>query len=318
LSKGKVFKYIKYLIFIVTIFTLIYYFNKELTYFISNKINVNYYFIFYSILILLLTYFIQAGVWYLITFFSKCNINFKDTILLYLYLNGAKYFPGKLLPYIILFNFYSKEDKNIARITLSITIEHLISALSSILMLCLGSSGLLVHFFDLPAKVLYLFLTFLMILFISLLHPVLLNLLNKKICKLLKKEFVYIQIEYKSLFYIFTLECLRFVFLTIAHLLFFSAFFPIHFESFMTIMFMISISNFISYLFFFLPAGIGSREAVYIVGLGMLIPKRIASMASLTSRLWITFSDMLIIVLAFFIDITGRRFVYKRVLGNSK
>jgi len=81
---------------------------------------------------------------------------------------------------------------------------------------------------------------------------------------------------------------------------------------------MISISNFISYLFFFLPAGIGSREAVYIVGLGMLIPKRIASMASLTSRLWITFSDMLIIVLAFFIDITGRRFVYKRVLGNSK
>jgi hypothetical protein len=297
---------------------LVYYFNEELKYFISNKIKVNYVYFIYSVIVLLVTYIIQGAVWYLITYFSKCNINFKDTLILYLYLNGAKYFPGKLLPYIILFNFYSKEKKNIARITLSITIEHLISALSSILMLCLGGSGLLVKFLDLPIEILYISLFVLMAVFISFLHPVLLNFLNKKICNFLKKEYVYIEISYKNIFSIFSLECLRFVFLTFAHLLFFSAFYSISINSFMTIMFIISISNFISYIFFFLPAGIGSREGVYLVGLMMLMPKRVASMASLTSRLWITFTDILIVVIAFLVDFFNKRFVYKRMIGNSK
>ena len=68
------------------------------------------------------------------------------------------------------------------------------------------------------------------------------------------------------------------------------------------------LSCIIGILAIFAPSGLGVREGILVLGLGLIMPEEYAVLISIVSRLWMTVSELALIGIAFVVNqVTGIR-----------
>tara|TARA_X000000950_G_scaffold287495_1_gene400008 strand:- start:22408 stop:23310 length:903 start_codon:yes stop_codon:yes gene_type:complete len=248
-------KYLINLLLLLSIFFLVrYFYNINILEQMKRFIIYDYSLFFYSLIFIFFSRILEYFAWYKITKDQNINFNLINTYLIWTKSEIIKYIPGKIFFLYSKFSLYKKFDNK--KVYFSLFAEFTISLISLIILILFLFKFTI--FNDHFNSNIYYFLLF----FIILLGHFICNFLLKKFDRkfnfdlnLSMINFYKIAIAYLFSIFFYAVS-LVFLFLSINA--------NYGFDSIINVIFVFLLSNFISILVFFLPAGLGAREYFFI------------------------------------------------------
>lgn len=264
-----------------------------------NNIIFKFDFLLFSIIFYLFYHLFNETIWYIITKQNNCEINFFDTLKLRIYSNFGKYIPGKMFTYGILLYGYEKKNISKKKIAICSFLELILSILSAIIIS-------LISIFSTDLKELnnYKFVLLILVFFcIIIIHPkVLQNIANFFLKKFHKKPIENTS-TYRNSITILIIYIINWLVFGLAFYFFINSFYDFPFKFFLYSTGAFTMAGIIGLLAIFTPAGFGVREGVLIIVLSYIIPVPIASIISLSSRIWLTFCEILLFAIIYGISL---------------
>jgi Uncharacterised protein family (UPF0104). len=240
----------------------------------------------------------NTTIWYLITKLNTCNINLFETIKIRVYSEFGKYIPGKIFSYGIL--LYSYEKRNISKKMIAVcSFQELIISTLAVIIISLIS----VIFTNINEINKYkIILIIILIFFFIILHPKILLNISNFLFKLLKKESIETPFSFWNTFLVLVLYIINWLIFGLAFYFFINAIIDFSLNNFLYSTGAFAISGLIGLLAVFAPAGLGVREGILILILSYIIPSAVASIISITSRIWITLADIFLFLAIFILS----------------
>ncbi len=238
-----------------------------------------------------------ASFWHYITVLDHANIRYGEALTAYLYSILGKYIPGKVFMLAARFPAYEREGVPLRKVTVCFFIENICTLLGAAFLF-------LISLFFFPNSILedYRIVTVLLVVaFFICLNPKIINFFLKYVEKVAKKKDIQIPFTYGQMlkvvglfilnwlivgtgFYILTCSMYR---LPVSELLFAGGIY--------------GLSAIIGILAIFTPSGLGVREGILVLGLSLVMPKEMAVIISIVSRLWATVAELILVLGAFLV-----------------
>lgn len=262
--------------------------------------SVNYFYLFISFIFFLLNLFFSSFIWALILKLidQKINISFSKVFTANLYSRFGRYIPGKI--WCLAGRVYYTRGENISKkIVFTSSLQHMVIGIISGLLLGFLLIGKMVSFLNYHLLILAT-IVLLVLLFFPKSYYFIVNYLLKRI----KKEKISSEhfLQTKRLFLIFFLVTLNNIINGTAFFYSIYAVFPISFDYFFAVIGAFSLAGTLGIVALFAPAGIGVREGILVTLLSGIYPAAAAIVLALFSRIWFTFSELIIFFLVFIFD----------------
>jgi len=281
----------------VLLIVVVFYFLARNLYLNWNKIvqydwNINYYFLAYSFLLLMVGSFLIALGWNLILRVLGGKLGYKRALKIFFITDLAKYVPGKVWTIVGKVYLCAKEGIPIAKTSASVVIQPLIQVIAGILMFLLSlpfwtkTSGFMSR--------LYLFLPLIPIGLI-LLHPAIMTKPLNFVLTRLKQKPIELNIKYRDILLILLLWCGLWILTGVASYFLIISIYPFPVSQLPVVIGIFSIAGISQFL---TPSGIGVLEGVLTVLLGLYLPVHIAIFIALLTRVWKTVTELVCVAIA--------------------
>ena len=291
-TRKKVIRWVLQAILIVVIF---YFLAKNLyvnwSEIVEYDWKINYYFLTYSLILLIVVAFLMALGWNLILRMLGGRLAHKKALKIFFITDLAKYVPGKIWTMVGKVYLCKKEGVPVATTSASVVILPLIQVISGILMF-LVFLPFWTKTSDFMNK-LYLFFP-LIPLGLILLHPAIMTKLLNFVLRKLKQKTIQLNIKYRDILLILLLMCGLWILngVTYYFLIISVHSFPISWLPVTIGIFSIAgVSQFLT------PSGIGVLEGVLTVLLGLYLPVHIAILIALLTRVWKTVAELVCVAI---------------------
>jgi hypothetical protein len=224
---------------------------------------------------------------------SNCSIDFGKTITARVKAEFGKYVPGRALGLAIILYRYDKEHRSKRLVSFCLLFEYIATLLGAIIVFLIS-----IYFVDIDAFKKYqpLALCFVMC-FTILIHPVLLEFILNKIFKLVKYEEIKVEITYADMLKIVLCNVMNWLLLGMAMFFLINAVYSLSFNDVLFVIASFSLASFFGLIALITPAGLGVRESILIIVLSILIPKSIAGVIAVLSRLWLLLAETILFCL---------------------
>jgi len=280
----------------VLLIVVIFYFLARNLYLNWNKIvkydwNINYYFLTYSFLLLIVGSFLIALGWNLILRVLGGRLGCKRALKIFFITDLAKYVPGKVWTIVGKVYLCAKEGIPIAKTSASVVIQPLIQVIA----------GILIFLLSLPfwtktndfMNQLYFFLPLIPLGLIVLHPPIMTKLLNFVLTRLKQKP-IELNIKYRDILLILLLWCGLWILTGIASYFLIISIYSFPVSQLPVVIGIFSIAGISQFL---TPSGIGVLEGVLTVLLGLYVPVHIAIFIALLVRVWKTVTELVCVAI---------------------
>lgn len=283
--------------FVIIIFLFISsYVLKNLDELKGADISFNFYYLTAALLLTVVYVFNYSLIWQYITIKNGCSIELRKAIAIRVYSEFGKYIPGRALGLAMALFFYDREKKSKKVVGYCLFLEYLATLLGAIFVFLCS-----VFFVDIDAFERYKSVTVvLMGVFFVMIHPKILERCVNTVLKRTEYDAVVFDIAYVQVLIITLLNVINWVLLGIAFFLFINSVYSIPTGHFMYIMGLLTLASFSGLIAIFTPAGLGVREGIMIFLLAAIIPKTVAGVISIGSRLLIVAAEAILLGVVYF------------------
>ena len=254
-----------------------------------------------SVLLLISYFFLLALLWELITRRVGLKLPLRRTVYYWFLSQLGKYVPGKIVFVMSRAYFYKKEGFRIS-ITAS---AFLLETIAGVISLSLISLILIAPY--LTRDMVYLVLVLLLVLFG--LHPRMVELAVSGLNRLLGRQSVALNVRWRDWILINVLYgCNFFLLAGGAFFLFCKSIFNVNGEQALFLIGALGLSGALGMIAFFAPAGLGVREGSLFFLLSKIMPEAEAAVISISSRVWMMCSELILIAIVYGIFHSGSVF----------
>jgi hypothetical protein len=233
-----------------------------------------------------------ASLWHYITKTAGAGIGYADAVTAYLYSILGKYIPGKVFMLAARIPAYERNGVPVRKVAVCFLLENVCTLLGAgflfLISLLFFPNELLSDYG--PAVIL------LIILFFICIHPKIINFFLKLIGKLIKKQDMELPFKYTDMLKIVTLFIGNWLIVGTGFYLLVSSIYPLAFNQLLYVGGVYGLSAIIGIISIFAPSGIGVREGVMILGLGLIMPNEYAVIIGVVSRLWATVAELILVL----------------------
>lgn len=238
--------------------------------------------------------------WHRITIKNLGAIGYEKSFVSWFYSLLGKYIPGKVFFLGARLYYYHLEGVSKKNISFCFILENLCTLL--------GAAFLFVFslvFIDNPLLAQYRpYVIALLLLFFIGVHPAVMTFFINLPLRVLKKKPVVLPIRYRDILQLVLMFIVNWLIVGAGFYVLVYAIYPIELEYIFYVSGAFGLAVIIGILSLFAPSGIGVREGVMIFALSLIMPESTAVLVSIVSRLWMTFTELLLI---------GAAFVYSKV-----
>ncbi len=285
------FKWIKWLFFLLVIIFLGHYLTKSY----QDLRNVNFEFqplvLLLSMVFFMIYKIFLSLIWHLITIKTEVNIPLEKAMISWYYSLLGKYIPGKFFLLGGRIYFYQLEGKSQKTIALCFLIENISTLLGAAFLFLLSLPFIGIPFFREYQFAIMAFIAVLLVL----IHPRILKFIVNMIFNLFKKKSIHFNIEYKDILQLVAASIANWCVVGIGFFLLVNSVYPLGIEYIFYVAGTFGLSVIIGILSFFAPSGIGVREGIMIFALQFIMPEGAAIVISLLSRFWTVIPELFII-----------------------
>ncbi len=241
---------------------------------------------------------LQASLWHYITVLNGAAISYKGGVKAYLYSILGKYIPGKVFMLLARIPPYQEKGVSAGKITMCFLLENVCTILGAGMLFILS-----LFMFPMEEFQQYKWLTIvLIIVFIICINPAILNFFLGLLEKIVKKKVSRIQITYPQMLKVVLLFVLNWVIYGAGFYLMICSFYPLPISRWLYVSGVYALSCIAGILAIFSPSGLGVREGVMLLGLGLVMDHNMAVMLSLIARLWADVSELSLVGIVFIVD----------------
>lgn len=300
MNKNKyIIKILKYFVVFLIFFFILRYLYLNINSFDFSNIAFKFNYLLLSITIYIFYLILNAIIWYVITRQNNCEITLFETVKLRIYSDFGKYIPGKVFTYGILLYGYGQKNISKKKIAVCSFLELILSILSAIIISLISISST-----DLKELNNYKFVLLILVFFcIIIIHPKVLQNIANFFLKKLHKEPIENTSTYRNSITILIFYIINWLVFGLALYFFINSFYDFPFKFFLYSTGAFTMAGIIGLLAVFAPAGLGVREGIIIIVLSYIIPAPIASIISLSSRIWLTFCELFLLAIIYCISL---------------
>lgn len=254
----------------------------------------------------------RALIWHWMTHKFACAIPLRQAVAAWFYSLLGKYVPGKVFLLAGRLHFYRREGRSALSVSMCFGLETIGILLASILVLLVAPL-----FVDLPLVAHYRWPAILLAaLLLVAIRPRHLELLANPLLKLARRPPISLPLQYRDALVTIGLFSANWVLLGLGFVLLVNAIYPVDLRYLVYLAGSFALANMIGLLAIFAPAGIGVREGIMVLALGVLMPKALAVVVALGTRVWMTVGELLAAgAVALLLSCTGQS--PRRRLGSS-
>ena len=302
MKKDRILNIAKYAIILLIFFFIFRYLFQNFNSIKFSDLNFNIGFLLLSVLVYIVHILFNSVIWHVITVQNHCSVNLFESIKLRIYADFGRYIPGKVFAYGILWFSYEKHKIPMKKIAVCSIQEFITTILAAVILSLFSIFASDIKILE-PYK--YIFLVLALGCFIFL-YPSILQLLMNIFFGIFKKEKIKLSTSFGKIIITMILFLLSWLVFGWAFYFFIISFYalPVHYYFFVTGAF--AIATIIGAVSIFAPAGLGVREGVVIFTLSIIFTPVVSSIISLLSRLWMTLSEILLLVIVFIIDLISK------------
>jgi len=237
-------------------------------------------------------------IWAYITRLNRIEMPFRKLLVLKIYSDLGKYLPGRLWGYGFLMSYYSKDGKSNTFVAYSAFLEQALSTLSICIILVSSILFLPAEEFN---EITYLSCVLLIIL-LFVITPKIFEYLANKMLGWIGRNRIKVTLNYLQLLKITMFYIINWFFFALAFMFFLTSF-GIDVKSNLPYLIVsISFSSIAGLIAVFAPGGIGVREGALAFTLNRIMALEIASTIAISSRIWVTVSELVILLIVFIYD----------------
>ena len=239
-----------------------------------------------------------ASLWHYMTKLNQCGIGYFRAITAYLYSILGKYIPGKVFMLLARIPAYEEAGAPIRKVTICFFLENICTLLGAAFLF-------LVSLLFFPNDILadYTWATVgLVVVFFICINPKIINFFLKIMEKLIHKKDMQIPMTYKQMLKVVLLFIGNWLIVGIGFYMLACSIYPIPLSEMLYTAGIFGLSCIIGILAIFAPSGLGVREGILVLGLGLIMPSEYAVIISIISRLWMTVSELALIGIAFVVN----------------
>ncbi len=245
-----------------------------------------------------------ASLWHYMTKLNGCGINYFKAITAYLYSILGKYIPGKVFMLLARIPAYEEAGAPIRKVTICFFLENICTLLGAAFLFLVS---LLFFPNDLLADYQWAAIALVVVFFICI-NPKIINFFLRILEKVIHKKDMEIPITYGEMIKVVLLFIGNWVIVGIGFYMLTCSIYPIPMSEMLYSAGIFGLSCIIGILAIFAPSGLGVREGILVLGLGLIMPEEYAVIISIVSRLWMTVSELALIGIAFVVNqVMGRR-----------
>ena len=245
-----------------------------------------------------------ASLWHYITPLNVCDINYFKAITAYLYSIPGKYIPGKVFMLLARIPAYEEAGVPIRKVTICFFLENICTLLGASFLFLVS---LLFFPNDLLADYQWATAALVVVFFICI-NPKIINFFLRILEKVIHKKDMEIPITYGEMIKVVLMFIGNWVIVGVGFYMLTCSIYPIPMSEMLYSAGIFGLSCIIGILAIFAPSGLGVREGILVLGLGLIMPEEYAVLISIVSRLWMTVSELALIGIAFVVNqVTGIR-----------
>lgn len=297
-GKKKWMKILKYGFLILVVIFLARYFYKNSESYRNLDVSINWAVFAGAVGFYFLYKITLASLWHYMTRLNQCGIGYFRAVTAYLYSILGKYIPGKVFMLLARIPAYEEAGAPIRKVTICFFLENICTLLGAAFLF-------LVSLLFFPNDILadYTWATVgLVVVFFICINPKIINFFLKIMEKLIHKKDMQIPITYKQMLKVVLLFIGNWLIVGIGFYMLAYSIYPIPLSQMLYTAGIFGLSCIIGILAIFAPSGLGVREGILVLGLGLIMPSEYAVIISIISRLWMTVSELALIGIAFVVN----------------
>ena len=267
------------------------------------SLHLDYSLLMLSMLVLIAAYLLLNSTWYFLTGKMGINSAYGGSTRNWFYSQLWKYLPGKVG---VLFGrayLYQKEGISLQRISLAVVVEAAMSLIAAcvIALVSFAWVGRMKGERITPDSVVIVAGVIIggIIVF---LHPAVFERAINRVLTLMKRQRIKIEWRYLDSITILCCYTLNWFVVGVAFYLFVNSFISIPMSEIFFLTGSLAFASIVSFVSIFAPAGIGVREGILVLFLSRMMPESFSVILSITSRLWIVLTELIVVVLIKGID----------------
>lgn len=256
-----------------------------------------------AMLIYFLYFVFLASLWHFVTVLNRSSIPYWEAITCYAFSVLGKYIPGEIFMLLARFPAYERRGVKPRKVTVNFYLENLGTLLGAAF-LFIGS--LLFFPNDLLDKYKWVIVAAFLGLAVCT-NPRIINLILRFLERFLKGKELQISITYPQMLAVVFLFILNWILVGSGFYLLVCSVYPISPHQLLYVAGVFGLAVMVGMVTFFAPSGLGVREGLIVVGLGVIMPNEQAVIISLLARVWATVAEVLFILLIYVIRKVGQR-----------
>lgn len=239
-----------------------------------------------------------ASLWHYITRLNQCAIGWFQAVTAYVYSILGKYIPGKVFMLLARIPAYEEAGAPIRKVTVCFFLENICTLLGASFLFLVS---LLFFPNDILADYQWAVLALVIIFFICI-NPKIINFFLRILGKVFKKQDMEIPMTYGQMVKVVLLFIGNWIIAGVGFYMLTCSIYPVPMSEMLYNAGIFGLSCVIGILAIFTPSGLGVREGVLVLGLGLIMPGEYAVIISIVTRLWMTVSELALIGIAFAVN----------------
>lgn len=297
-GRKKWMKLLKYGFLVLVVIFLIRYFYKNADSYRNLDVSINWPVFAGAVIFYFLYKITLASLWHYMTKLNQCAIGYFKAITAYLYSILGKYIPGKVFMLLARIPSYEEAGAPIRKVTICFFLENICTLLGAAFLFLIS---LLFFPNDILADYKWAAVLLVVIFFICI-NPKIINFFLRILGKVIKKQDMEIPITYGQMIRVVLLFIGNWVIVGIGFYMLTCSIYPVPMSEMLYTAGIFGLSCIIGILAIFAPSGLGVREGILVLGLGLIMPEEYAVIISIVSRLWMTVSELALIGIAFVVN----------------
>lgn len=296
--KSKWMRAAKYAFLILVVIFMARYFYRNYDSYKNLDMDINWWVFTGAVLFYFLYKVTLASLWHYMTKLNQCGIGYFKAVTAYLYSILGKYIPGKVFMLLARVPAYEEAGAPLRKVTICFFLENICTLLGAAFLF-------LISLFFFPNELLsdYKWVTIgLVVLFFICINPKIINFFLRFLEKFTKKKDLVIPITYRQMIKVVLLFICNWLVVGVGFYMLTCSIYPVPPSEFLYVAGIYGLSCIIGILAVFAPSGIGVREGIMLLGLGLVMPQEYAVIISIVSRLWQTVAELILIGIAFVVN----------------
>ena len=313
-SNGR--RFILYLVKTITVLLCIYYIGRYIVFNLgeikANEISYRPWFLVYALCVALVSIFSNSLIWHYLAARNNCTIGLKQDIITRMYSEFGKYVPGRALGFAMVLYSYAQRGKGKKNVSACLFFEFIATLAASI---CVFIISLLFVDFHLSG-VQKIVAAWIMLTLLVFLHPKILERALNWMIRFTRYEPVRLDVSYRNILNVVFFNIINWIVLGSAIYLLINSVIALPIRYLLFVISSFAFASFSGFIAIIAPAGLGVREGIFIYFLSMIVPKSIAGIASILSRLLLIIAELILLAVIFLYQLNGNNSDKKRQLDR--